>query len=103
AAPPASGRGLEQPGRGVQRLVFRRPDAQHAPEVLLERPPVLIAPLVTDDERQRAAGPQRAPHLLIGKNAALDAAGIEKRGEARVIRAPEFVVERQEGAGNLPS
>jgi hypothetical protein len=35
----------------------------------------LIAPLVTDDERHRAAGTQRATHLLIGQNAALDAAG----------------------------
>ena len=61
----ASGRRLDAPRRGVQRLVFRRPDAQHAPEVLLERPPVLIAPLVTDDERHRAAGTQRATHLLI--------------------------------------
>jgi hypothetical protein len=40
---------------------------QHAPEVRPERPPVLIAPLVTDDERHRAAGTQRATHLLIGR------------------------------------
>ena len=87
--------------RGIERLIIGRPDAQHAPEVLLQRQPVSVAPLAADDERHEWPASQRAAHLLVRQDAVLDAARIEERREARVIRAPELVVERQERAGNL--
>ena len=63
--------------------------------------PCSIAPLAADDERHRPPGVQRAPHLLVRQDAVLHAARVEERREARVIGAPELVVERQERAGDL--
>ena len=84
-----------------QRAFDRGTSLELVAEFFLERQPVTVAPLALDKEGVAASRLERAAHLPVRQDAALDASGIEEDGVTRAIVVPEIRVERQEGVHDL--
>ena len=84
------------PGGDIERLFDWRPDHELVAVGLPERPSDLIAPRGIDEDRVPTAGHEGAAHFSIGKDAAFDAARIEKHRVPGPILVPEIDLRRQE-------
>src|SRR5262245_62972524 len=75
----------DAPRREVDALFDRGTGAELISEWFCEWQAVRVPPRRVDDERINAAGFERASHLLVGKNAAFDASGIQKKCVTGVV------------------